>query len=84
VGDRIIGESLLMPDDLEREFAMPGGHLYHGELALDQLWLQRPSIALSRYETPIAGLFLAGAGSHPGGPYFCGAGVLGARRALLA
>jgi len=82
VRGQIIGESLLTPCDLERDFAMPGGHLYHGELGLDQLWLQRPSIALSRYETPIAGLFLAGAGSHPGGPYFGGAGVLGARRAL--
>ena len=61
---------------------MPGGHLYLGELALDQLWLQRPSLALSRYGTPIAGLFLAGGGSHPGGPYAGGAGVLGARRAL--
>ncbi|MFQ5529383.1 MAG: phytoene desaturase family protein [Gemmatimonadota bacterium] len=82
LGDQVGGESLLMPCDLERDFAMPGGQLYHGELALDQLWLQRPSIALSRYATPVAGLFLAGAGSHPGGPYLGGAGVLGARRAL--
>ena len=76
------GTSLHTPCDLESSLGMPGGHLYLGELALDQLWLQRPSLALSRYGTPIAGLFLAGGGSHPGGPYAGGAGVLGARRAL--
>ena len=80
--DDIVGELLLTPRDLARRFHLPGGHLHHGEQALDQLWLQRPSIALSRYATPIAGLFLAGAGSHPGGPYLGGAGILGARRAI--
>lgn len=80
--DSIVDELLLTPCDLERRFNLPGGHLHYGEQALDQLWLQRPSIALSRYATPITGLFLASAGSHPGGPYLGGAGVLGARRAL--
>jgi len=82
--DTIVGERLLTPRDLDREYHLPGGHIHHGEQALDQLWLQRPSIALSRYATPIAGLFLAGAGSHPGGPYLGGAGVLGAKQALSA
>lgn len=80
--DSMVGELLLTPVDLARRFHLPGGHLHHGEQALDQLWLQRPSIALSRYASPIAGLYLAGAGSHPGGPYLAGAGILGARRSL--
>jgi len=82
IRDSIVGDLLLTPCDLDDQFNLPGGHLHRGEQALDQLWLQRPSIALSQYSTPIAGLFLAGAGSHPGGPYLGGAGVLGARRAL--
>jgi phytoene dehydrogenase-like protein len=82
IRDSIVGDLLLTPCDLADQFNLPGGHLHLGEQALDQLWLQRPSIALSQYATPIAGLFLAGAGSHPGGPYLGGAGVLGARRAL--
>ncbi len=73
---------LLTPADLEERFGVSGGHLYQGELALDQLWLGRPSLALARYATPLAGVFLAGAASHPGGPWFGGAGVLGARAAL--
>ena len=55
---------------------------FGGELALDQLWLQRPALALSRYATPIPGLYLGGAANHPGGPFLGGAGVLAARRAL--
>ncbi len=84
IRDSIVGDLLLTPCDLDDQFNLPGGHLHRGEQALDQLWLQRPSIALSQYSTPIAGLFLAGAGSHPGGPYLGGAGVLGARRALTS
>ena len=78
----IRGEALLTPCDIEARFGLPGGHLYEGEQALDQLWVQRPAMALSRYSTPIDGLFLAGAGSHPGGPFLGGAGALGAQRAL--
>jgi phytoene dehydrogenase-like protein len=80
--DLVVADELLVPSDLEERFGATGGHLYHGEQALDQLWLQRPSIALSRYATPIPGLYLAGAGSHPGGPFAGGAGSLGARAAL--
>ncbi len=75
-------EQLLTPADLETRYGLRGGHLYRGELALDQLLLQRPALALSRYATPVAGLYSCGAGSHPGGPFAGGAGVLGARAAL--
>ena len=80
-------EQLLMPDagelaDIAERYGTPGGHVYDGELALDQLWLQRPSLALGRYATPITGLFLGGSGSHPGGPFRGGAGILAAKAVL--
>lgn len=82
VRDSIQADRLLTPVDLEQEFGLRGGHLHGGELVLDQLWVQRPAMALSRYETPLEGLFLGGASNHPGGPYFGGAGCLAAKRAL--
>jgi phytoene dehydrogenase-like protein len=44
-----------------------GGHIFHGELALDQLFAMRPVLGYGRYRTPIDGLYLCGAGTHPGG-----------------
>lgn len=84
VGATVLGQELLTPPDIEQRYGTPGGHLFDGELALDQLWLQRPSLALGRYATPIPGLFLGGSGSHPGGPFHGGAGVLAARALLQA
>lgn len=78
----VLGKELLTPPDIAERYGTPGGHVYDGELALDQLWLQRPSLALGRYATPISGLYLGGSGSHPGGPFRGGAGVLAARAVL--
>lgn len=58
---------LLVPPDIEARYHMPGGHWHHGELQVDQLLINRPTFAVSGYETPLAGLYLASAGSHPGG-----------------
>jgi phytoene dehydrogenase-like protein len=52
------------PPDLEREYGLTGGHLFHGELSLDQLFTMRPVIGWARYRTPIDGLYLCGAGTH--------------------
>ena len=82
VRDALVACELLTPVDLEERYATAGGHLHRGELALDQLWLQRPSLALSRYATPIPGLYLCGSASHPGGPFLGGAGALAARSVL--
>ena len=79
VGATVLAQELLTPPDIEQRYGTAGGHVYDGELALDQLWLQRPSLALGRYTTPVAGLYLGGSGSHPGGPFRGGAGVLAAR-----
>ncbi len=62
----------LTPVDIEREFGMTGGHWHHGELALDQIFMMRPTYGAAQYSTPVDGLYLCGAGAHPGG------GVMGA------
>ncbi|MGK0500624.1 MAG: phytoene dehydrogenase-like protein [Oceanicoccus sp.] len=63
----IIAAELLTPVDLTREFNMSGGHWHHGELSLDQIMMMRPFPGASQYGTDIEGLFLCGAGAHPGG-----------------
>lgn len=65
--DHILHQQLLTPADLEQLYGAPEGNLYHGELALDQLLLMRPVAGWGQYRTPIAGLYFAGSGAHPGG-----------------
>jgi phytoene dehydrogenase-like protein len=67
IHDQIIATELLSPADLENEYGVSGGHWHHGELALDQFMMLRPVPGAARYATPIPGLFLCGAGAHPGG-----------------
>lgn len=63
----IIDGDVLSPARLQDEWGISGGHGFHGELALDQLFTMRPLLGWARYEGPVRGLFLCGAGSHPGG-----------------
>jgi phytoene dehydrogenase-like protein len=69
---RILHRQVVTPLDLERDFAMTEGNIFHGELTLDQLFSFRPVHGWARYRTPIQGLYLCGASAHPGG------GVMGA------
>lgn len=78
----IVGAELLTPPDLEQQFRMSGGHWHHGELALDQFLMVRPVPGAAQYATPLPGLFLCGAGSHPGGGVMGTAGRNAARRIL--
>ena len=64
---QIVASELLTPADLEQTFRVAGGHWHHGEFALDQLFMMRPTYGAGQYRTPIEGLYLCGAGSHPGG-----------------
>jgi len=73
---------VLSPMDLEDTCGLSGGHIYHGELSLDQLFTMRPVLGWARYRTPIPGLFLCGAGTHPGGGITGGAGQNAARAIL--
>lgn len=79
---RMLHRSTLSPRDIEERFALTEGAATHGELGLDQILFMRPVPGLGRYETPIAGLYLCGAGSHPGPGVLGGPGWLAARRVL--
>jgi len=63
----IVARQVITPLDLERTFGLTGGHIHHGEMSLDQLFAFRPVIGCAQYRTPIKGLYLCGAGTHPGG-----------------
>jgi phytoene dehydrogenase-like protein len=63
----IIDRQILMPPDLERIFALPQGHIFHGELTLDQLAIMRPAPGYADYRTPIRDFWQCGSGTHPGG-----------------
>jgi phytoene dehydrogenase-like protein len=63
----IVGRQILSPLDLEREFGLPNGDIYHGAMSLDQLFSARPILGYADYRMPLAGLYLCGAGAHPGG-----------------
>ena len=73
---------LLMPQDIEARFGMVGGNWHHGELAVEQMLFNRPLHGTDRYATPIPGLWLAGAGAHPGGGIEGAAGWNAAERIL--
>jgi phytoene dehydrogenase-like protein len=78
----IVGSELLTPVDLEREFRMSGGHWHHGELAFDQFFFVRPVPGATQHRAPVPGLFLCGAGCHPGGGVMGVAGRNAARQIL--
>lgn len=63
----IVGRQVITPIDLEQTYGLSGGHIFHGEQALDQFFMFRPIIGWAQYRTPIKGLYLCGAGTHPGG-----------------
>jgi phytoene dehydrogenase-like protein len=74
----IVAAQTITPADLESTYGVTGGHIHHGEMALDQLYVMRPLLGWAQHRTPIAGLYLCGAGTHPGG------GISGANGANAA
>lgn len=62
----IVARSVVTPLDLERDHGLTGGQVFHGEIALDQLFVARPLLGWARHQTPIRNLFLCGVGTHPG------------------
>jgi phytoene dehydrogenase-like protein len=64
--EMILHRQVITPADLEEHYGLTGGHIFHGELALDQLFTMRPLLGWARYRTPIDGLYLCGNGTHPG------------------
>jgi phytoene dehydrogenase-like protein len=67
VPNSILARQVLTPLDLERTYGLTEGNIFHGDLRLEQLFFMRPVPGWSQYRTPIAGLYLCGAGAHPGG-----------------
>jgi phytoene dehydrogenase-like protein len=81
--DSVLGRQMLSPLDLERIFGLTGGDIFHGALSLDQLFWARPMLGYADYRGPLKGLYLCGAGAHPGGGV-TGAPGHNAARAILA
>jgi phytoene dehydrogenase-like protein len=67
IRDIILHRQVLTPLDLEREFGLTEGNIFHGELTLEQLFFLRPAGGWAKYRTPVQGLYLCGSGAHPGG-----------------
>ncbi len=82
IADRILASELLTPADIETEFRITGGHWHHAELTLDQFLFVRPVGGAAQYRMPLDGLYLCGAGTHPGGGV-SGAPGRNAARAIL-
>ncbi|MCG7505396.1 phytoene desaturase family protein [Mesorhizobium retamae] len=67
VRQRIVHHQTLTPLDYERVFDLPGGHLQHGEMSLNQMFFSRPAPHFAAHRSPVAGLYICGASAHPGG-----------------
>ena len=84
IGQQIIHGELLTPADLEQTYQLTGGHWHHAELSMDQMLMMRPTYEAAQYSTPIPGLYLCGAGSHPGGGLMGGPGHNAAKEIIGA
>jgi phytoene dehydrogenase-like protein len=83
ISSLVLARQVLTPEDIEVDYGILGGHPLHGDPGLDQLFVLRPSLGFSRYRAPIAGLYLCGAGAHPGG-FLTGAPGANAAREILS
>ena len=79
----VVGRQALSPLDLEREFGLVGGDIFHGALTLNQLFFARPMLGYADYRGPLPGLYHCGSGAHPGGGV-TGAPGHNAARAILS
>jgi phytoene dehydrogenase-like protein len=78
----VLHREVLTPVDLEREFYLTGGNIFHGRMTLDQMFNMRPVPGYADYRTPIRGLYLCASGTHPGGGVM-GTPALNAVRVML-
>ena len=82
LADRIVARTVVTPADLEAKYGLTEGAATHGELTLDQILFMRPVAGWGGHAMPIEGLYLGGAGTHPGPGILGGPGWLAAKRAL--
>jgi phytoene dehydrogenase-like protein len=80
--ESILHRQVLTPWDMEQEFGLTEGNIFHGELGLEQLLFQRPTAGWARYRTPVRNLWLCGSGAHPGGGIMASPGALAALEML--
>ena len=78
----IVARQVITPLDLEETYGLSGGNIHHGDQSLDQFFTFRPIIGWAQYRTPIKGLYLCGAGTHPGGGVTGGPGANAAREII--
>jgi phytoene dehydrogenase-like protein len=78
----VLHRQVITPLDLEETYGLTGGHIFHGELALDQLFAMRPLLGWARYRTPIKRFYLCGSGTHPGTGLTGASGANAAREIL--
>jgi phytoene dehydrogenase-like protein len=79
---KILAAQTLTPADLESQYALTGGHPFHGELSLDQIFTMRPILGWARHRTPVKNLYLGGSGTHPGNGLTGASGANAAREIL--
>lgn len=79
---KILHSQVITPLDLEEIYGLTGGQIFHGELALDQIFTMRPMLDWARYRTPIENLYLCGSGTHPGTGLTGASGANAAREIL--
>jgi phytoene dehydrogenase-like protein len=82
LGGLVLKRQVLTPLDLEETYGLTGGHPFHGEHSLDQLFATRPLLGWARYRATIPGLYLCSAGTHPGGGVTGGPGANAAREVI--
>jgi phytoene dehydrogenase-like protein len=78
----ILHRQAVTPLDLEREFGLTEGNIFHGELSVEQLFFQRPVPGFARFRTPLRDLYLCASGAHPGGGVMAAPGRLAAQAVL--
>jgi phytoene dehydrogenase-like protein len=82
IRDIILHRHVVSPMDLEREYGLTGGNIFHGDMTVDQLFFMRPVAGWAKYRTPVDGLYLCGSGTHPGGGVMGSPGYNAAREIL--
>jgi phytoene dehydrogenase-like protein len=82
IRDLIVDRQIITPFDMEQHYGLTGGHIFHGEHAMDQLFASRPILGWARYRSPIKGLYLCSAGTHPGGGITGGPGANASREII--
>jgi len=80
--DTILHRQVLTPWDLEQEFGLTEGNIFHGELSLEQLLYLRPAAGWAKYKTPVRNLWMCAAGTHPGGGIMGASGEMAAKAIL--